>query len=305
MTASMASQDEGEEKIPNENLPLCSEDAKKCFEGKNVLLSGASSGLGRALAVQLAHCGAKKIVISGRDEKSLQLVASECRNISKMKTQVVVSICDLVDSKAVKILGQKALSECPDGIDVLINNGGISSRSRFLDTSIEVDELLMKVNFLSGASLAKAVTPGMVQNGSGKIIWIGSVQGLVGIPHRTSYAASKFAVQGYCEALRAELTTSGISVHIASPGYIRTNLSRSAISGDGTLYNKMDETTAMGADPNDVAVDILNGVARGKTDLILAASFSAKAAIWLKLFAPTFLQRILVSRYEKTEKMKS
>ena len=89
----------------------------------------------------------------------------------------------------------------------------------------------MQVNFLSGAALAKAVVPGMVQKGLGAIIWIGSVQGLLGIPQRTSYAASKFAVQGYCEALRGELASSGVTVHVASPGYIRTNLSRSAVGG--------------------------------------------------------------------------
>jgi dehydrogenase/reductase SDR family protein 7B len=130
---------------------------------------------------------------------------------------------------------------------VLINNGGVSSRSSFLDTKPEVDAMVMQINFLSGASLAKAVVPGMVDRKSGAILWISSVQGLFGLPERTSYAASKFAVQGYCEALRGELASSGVNVHVASPGYIRTNLSRSAITGDGSPYGKLDSTTANGA----------------------------------------------------------
>lgn len=122
----------------------------------------------------------------------------------------------------------------------------------------------------------------------------------VGIPNRTSYASSKFAVQGYCEALRSELADSGISVHVASPGYIRTNLSKSAITGDGGSYNKVDAATAAGADPNDVAIDILDKVAIGQADFVTAATISAKAAIWLKFFAPSVLRKQLVKRYRKS-----
>ena len=104
----------------------------------------------------------------------------------------------------------------------------------------------MQVNFFSGVGLAKKLVPGMVAQGSGKVIWISSVQGKLGTPYRTSYAASKFAVQGYCESLRSELASSNVSVHIVSPGYIRTNLSLSAVMGDGSSYSKMDETTANG-----------------------------------------------------------
>jgi dehydrogenase/reductase SDR family protein 7B len=160
----------------------------------------------------------------------------------------------------------------------------------------------MQINFFAGASLAKAVVPNMVTNGSGKIIWISSVQGLVGIPSRTSYAASKFAVQGYCESLRAELASSGIAVHVVSPGYIRTNLSKSALAGDGTAHGKMDETTAKGKPPKEVAVSLLNGVAKGKGDIVVAATLSAKVAIWLRFLFPKLLQKILVKRFEKSRK---
>lgn len=124
----------------------------------------------------------------------------------------------------------------------------------------------------------------------------------MGVPNRTSYAASKFAVQGYCEALRAELASGGVTVHVASPGYIRTNLSRSAIQGNGTLYGKMDETTANGADPNEVAVEILDGVAEGKSDIVVAASISARVAIWLRFLAPSLLEKLLVKRFDSSQK---
>ena len=143
----------------------------------------------------------------------------------------------------------------------------------------------------------------MVERKSGAIIWISSIQGLIGIPSRTSYAASKFAVQGYCESLRAEVASSGVGVHVVSPGYIRTNLSRSALTGNGTAHGTMDETTANGRPPKEVAITVLNAIAKGKTDIVVAATFSAKIAIWLKFLAPSLLQNILEKRYEKSTKI--
>ena len=148
--------------------------------------------------------------------------------------------------------------------------------------------------------MAKTLVPHMVtSNNGGKVIWIGSIQGKLGTPYRTSYAASKFAVQGYCEALRSELASSNVSVHIVSPGYIRTNLSLSAVMGDGKAYSKMDDTTANGANPDEVASEILNSVAVGRNDFVVAATVSAKLGLWLKFIAPSFLEKMLVKRYEK------
>jgi len=278
------------------------------FRGQNVLLTGASGGLGRAIAIQLSRIGVGTLILSGRDEAALKQVADECRAVIPSKASgdgassfnIEVIPCDLSNTDSVKSLGECSLKVCSPGcVDILINNGGISSRSSFLETKAEVDELLMQVNFLSGSRLAKMLVPGMVDKGGGSIIWVSSVQGLVGIPSRTSYAASKFAVQGYCEALRAELASSGVTVHVASPGYIKTNLSKSAIRGDGSKHGKMDDTTANGADPNDVAVTILDSAADGIKDFVVAAGFSAKAAIWLRLLAPSFLSGMLVKRFDK------
>mmetsp|Transcript_5253 Transcript_5253/g.15209 ORF Transcript_5253/g.15209 Transcript_5253/m.15209 type:complete len:377 (-) Transcript_5253:136-1266(-) len=304
--------------------PVCDATAADRYRGKNVLITGASGGLGRELARQLARCGASSLILSGRDADRLKNVAEECEFVhsyyqgdesgdggfKSSEISIKVIPCDLADSDSVKNLGHRALEFCAeqggrgDGnsgvVDVLVNNGGVSSRSSFLETDASVDELLMRINFLSGSQLAKALVPSMVTNGSGAIVWISSVQGKVGIPNRTSYAASKFAVQGYCEALRGELASSGVTVHVASPGYIRTDLSRSALRGDGQKHGKMDEATANGADPTDVAVTILNSVAQGTTDFVVAATPSARAAIWLRMIAPKFLENKLARRYEKS-----
>lgn len=279
----------------------CNSKAHQCFQGSSVFITGASGGLGRSIAHQIAHCNAKSIVLSARDGSKLQKVAEECRGINPdIETHLIT--CDLASADDVQELAKQSLEATSGRIDILINNGGVSSRSRFLDSGLEVDQRVMQINFFAGAALAKAVTPGMVERGFGKVIWISSVQGLLGIPNRSSYAASKFAVQGYCESLRAELKTSGVDVHVPSPGYIRTNLSKSALKGDGTKYSKMDKTTEKGADPNDVAIDILENVAEGTADFLTAATFSAKAAIWLRFLLPSVLNNILVKRYEKSAK---
>jgi len=292
--------------------PLCSSRTKVSFEGKNIILTGASGGLGKAMAIQFIKSNVGTLILSGRDYETLDAVRNMCNGINdsmapqQRPSEIHILTCDLSDAESVDKFATESLRLCQNQVDVLVNNGGISSRSSFVDTTSDVDELLMRVNFLSGAALAKRIVPFIVANNGngnskddGKIIWISSVQGLIGTPFRTSYAASKFAVQGYCEALRSELASSGVSVHVVSPGYIRTNLSLSAVCGDGSEYGKMDEATAKGADPNKVAVKILDSVAKGHPDVVVAASTSTKIALVIKFFCPSLLRNLLVQRFEK------
>eukprot|EP00555_Chaetoceros_dichaeta_P011050 CAMPEP_0198268490 /NCGR_PEP_ID=MMETSP1447-20131203/37386_1 /TAXON_ID=420782 /ORGANISM="Chaetoceros dichaeta, Strain CCMP1751" /LENGTH=289 /DNA_ID=CAMNT_0043959555 /DNA_START=175 /DNA_END=1041 /DNA_ORIENTATION=+ len=270
--------------------PLCSSKTIAAFKGKNIILTGASGGLGKAMAIQFTKSNVKTLILSGRHSETLEAVQDMCNEsnnstASQYSIKIHIVKCDLSNAESVDEFATESLRLCGNQVDVLVNNGGISSRSSFVDTTSEVDELLMRVNFLSGAALTKRILPFMISNngdveGDGRIIWISSIQGLIGTPFRTSYAASKFAVQGYCEALRSELASSGVSVHVVSPGYIRTNLSISAVCGDGSKYGKMDATTAKGADPDKVAVQILDSVAKGCQDFVVAASPSSRIALW-------------------------
>lgn len=275
------------------------------LSGKSVIVTGASSGLGKELALKLSYCQLKHLVLSGRNVKALGEVKLCCEKMEKCG-EVHVLPCDLSEDESVIEFAKDALEKCDGSVDMLILNGGMSSRSSFLDTDIRVDELLMKVNFLSGASISKQIIPSMVKRKAGAVVWISSLQGKIGTPFRTSYAASKFAVQGYCEALRAELAPSGVTVHCVSPGYINTNLSKNAATGDGSKHGQLDETTANGADPADVAIEIIDSVVTwDKSDFIVAGSPSARIGIALKLMAPKFLEKKLVSRYLKSSKQQN
>jgi dehydrogenase/reductase SDR family member 7B len=306
---------------------------QEAFRGANILITGASSGLGKSFALTLAkECHVKTLILSARRLDALELVAAQCREQQQQQQQyppctVHIVPCDLADPVAVANLGRKAIELCGDDddgntsssstINVLINNGGVSSRSTFVETDITVDAQIMQINFLAGAALAKAVVPTMIKTSGGggggsnghkknnkknRIIWISSVQGLVGIPNRSSYAASKFAVQGYCESIRAELYEHNIQVHTVSPGYINTNLSQSAVTGDGRPYGQVDATTASGADPNVLAATILDRcVVDDDVDFTIAAPVSAVAAIWLRLLCPGVLRQLLVRRFAKSE----
>ena len=154
---------------------VCSERAYQSFRDKNILLTGASGGLGQALALQLAHCNVQTLILSARSQVSLDEVAKQCQEISSTATIHTIT-CDLSNPDSVLQLGKEAVKLC--NVDVLINCGGVSSRSRFIETKPEVDATVMQINFLSGASLAKAVVHGMVERKNGSIIWISSVQGL-------------------------------------------------------------------------------------------------------------------------------
>ena len=312
------------------------------FCNRNVLITGASSGLGRSIALLLAtKCQCHIIILSARSLATLEAVKKECYDVinaaassSSHQVQIHVVTADLSQPASVQQLAQRTLEICQQSssssssssssntLDILINNGGVSSRSSFVDTDLAVDQQMMQINFWAGVVLTKAMIQHQQQvmnqndqssvkmirkSPKGRVIWISSVQGKIGIPNRSSYAASKFAVQGYCECIRAELYTDplNIYVHTVSPGYMRTNLSKSALTGTvGVVHGTMDATTEQGMDPDMAAVRIINAVAQNQLDITVAAGITTVLAIYLKLLLPSLLQYIMVRRYQKSVAIK-
>ncbi|MBN3281342.1 DRS7B reductase, partial [Polyodon spathula] len=193
--------------------------------------------------------------------------------------------------------------QCFGHVDILINNAGISYRGTILETDIQVHKQVMDINYFGAVALTKALLPSMVQRRSGHIAVVSSVQGKIAIPFRSAYAASKHATQAFFDCLRAEVEQFGIEVSVFSPGYIRTNLSVNAVTGNGSNYNVLDKNTAEGRDPHDIAMVMLNCMSRKKKDVLLAGVLPT-LAVYFRTLCPSLFFIIMASRARKERKLK-
>jgi len=182
---------------------------------------------------------------------------------------------------------------------VLVHNGGVSTRALAEHMAWEVDESVFKVNYFGPVALTKAVLPGMLQREAGHIVAISSVQGIIGLPARTAYSASKHAMHGFFDGLRAELASRNVAVSIICPGYVRTSLSVNAVDASGGKYGQMDDTTAKGMPPAKFAALALDAVARREAQVVIADDVSAHVGVYLKWLCPHVLEWVMRKRAKK------
>lgn len=261
------------------------------FNNKTIWITGASSGIGEALTLAFAQAGAH-IVLSGRRVAALQAVADKCPSNTKTWVQPL----DVTDLERIPKLTQEVIQQT-GGIDILVNNAGISQRSRVIDTQMEVLDRLMQINFYGAAALTKAVLPHMLERGSGHFVVMSSLAGKFGTPLRSGYCASKHALHGFFDALRAETVHQGIQVTTFCPGYIKTQISFNAVLGDGAKQNKMDEGQANGMLPEQFARKALHAIAKGKKEVAIGGKETL--GIYFKRFFPNqffkFISRVNVT----------
>lgn len=234
------------------------------FQNKIIWITGASSGIGQALAQEWSKNNTQ-LILSGRNIEKLEEVKNLCE-VNGSKCFVVK--LDLTDSESIKKAAELVKKEYKI-IDILVNNGGISQRSMSIETPMEVDRKIMETNFFGSVALTKEVLPIMVKNGGGRIVVISSVVGKFGFPLRTAYSASKHALQGYFESLRAEMTPDNIKVTMVSPGRINTNISLNAIDKEGQNHGVMDTGQANGMPVQVCALKIIKAVKRDKKDILV------------------------------------
>jgi short-subunit dehydrogenase len=259
------------------------------FHDRRVWITGASSGIGESLALAFHHAGAK-LVLSARREGELKRVQAACGG--EPGTRVLP--LDVTNNEELPEKTRLALSMF-GGIDILVLNAGITQRSRARETDEQVYRRLMEVNFFGPEAMARALLPSMLAQKSGHMVVISSVAGKFGVPMRSGYSATKFALHGFFEALRAEEERNGIHVTLVCPGYIRTEISLSALRGDGRRHAKMDSELARGMPAEECARQILTAIARKKKEIVVAAA-REKALVYLKRFFPTVLAKMMGSR---------
>ena len=256
------------------------------YKNKTIWITGASSGIGKALALAFSKEGAN-IILSARNEQKLNEVKEQCTNPDKVK----ILPLDLTDFSS---FNEKVISAIQffDGIDILVNNGGVSQRSLAIETQFKVDQQIFEVNYFGTIGLTKELLPHFIKKQNGQIVVISSVMGKLGTPLRSAYAASKHALHGFFDSLRAEIFNKNIDVTIICPGYVITDVSKNALTGDGSKFNKMDEATAKGLQPEELAKKALNAISKKKQEVIIAGS-KETAAIYLKRFFPKLLSKIV------------
>jgi short-subunit dehydrogenase len=250
------------------------------FRDKVVWVTGASSGIGEAVAVAFSLEGAK-LVLSARNVAELERVRQACEGDGHR----VVPL-DLTRPASFPA----AVAEVGD-VDVLVHSGGVSQRSLAADTDLATDRAIMELNFFGTVALTKAVLPSMLARKSGHIVPISSVVGYVGTPLRSTYAASKHALHGFFDSLRAEVAKDRIAVTIVCPGYIRTNVTRNALTGNGTAFGKMDSTHDKAMPPEECARRIVNAVANRKEEVVVGGKETW--AVPLKRFVPRLVSRMV------------
>ncbi len=255
------------------------------FDGRVAWITGASSGIGEALAYALSARGAR-LVLSARRERELLRVQAECAD---PEAHLVLPL-DLAETAAFEPAVARVLERF-GGVDVLLHNAGVSQRALARDTRLEVDRRIMEINYFGPVALTKAVLPSMLERGAGHLVVVTSLVGKIGTPLRSAYAASKHALHGFFDSLRAELWREGIRVTLVCPGFIRTELPLHALTGDGSPQGTMDRAQLEGYPAGRCAADILRAVERGRDEALVGGR--ERLAVHLKRFLPGLFNRVI------------
>jgi len=252
---------------------------KTFYKDKVVWITGASSGIGEAIALQLAGMGSK-LILSSENPEELHRVELLCKAKGASVSSVILNQSD---SSEVNQITDAILTENPV-IDVLILNAGISQRASVIETKIEVHDKIMQVNFRSHVQITKKVLPVMVQNGCGHIGVTSSISGKFGFHLRSSYASSKHALHGFFESTGIEYESSGVYVTLVCPGRVKTNISVHALKGDGIGYGAMDPGQAKGISAERCAYLYLKAIKNKRKEKLIGKS--ELMMVYLKRFFP-------------------
>lgn len=238
------------------------------LSNKVIWITGASSGIGEALAYELAGKGAR-LILSARRKEELERVKGNCH--ASVQANVRVLPLDLSQQETLRLSTEAAI-QIFGQVDILINNGGISQRSFAKETSLDVDRRIMEVNYFGTVAITKYMLPHFLKRKSGHFVTVSSVTGIFGTPYRSGYAASKHALHGFFDSLRAELwkdVGNDITVTMICPGFIHTPITLSAVTGDGTPLGKMDEAQYKGKPADWCARKIITAIEKKKEEVYI------------------------------------
>ncbi len=262
------------------------------MKDKIVVVTGASSGIGKALAYEFGRKGAK-VVLAARNLTNLEEIVND---LNKQGIQALAVQTDVSNENDCRILIEKTLEKF-GRIDVLINNAGISMRALFIDLQLDVMRRLMDTNYWGTVYCTKFALPHLLKTG-GSLVGVISIAGLIGIPGRTAYSASKFAIRGFLDAVRIENLKTGLHVLVVAPGFTTSNIRRAALLADGSEQGETprDENHMMSSE--DVASSVYKAVMKQKRQLILTF-YEGKLNVFLRKFLPEFIDNQIYKAFAK------
>lgn len=266
---------------------------KADYAGKTVWITGASSGIGRAMALEAARRGAHLILTARRRaalEETADACAREAERAGSAAPRAVVIAADLADPAARAAACATAIAKARErgsGIDILALNAGLTQRATFLETPPEAFEAVMAIDFDAPVDMIRLILPAMLERRSGAIVAVSSIAGLAGAPLRPAYSAAKHALAGFMQCLRAELWGSGLRIVTVYPAYVRTPIALAALGPGGEPTGEEDPHIERGADPAKAAARILDAARRGRMEVKIAFDAKSRFGLFLSRRIPS------------------
>ncbi|GJM61318.1 SDR family NAD(P)-dependent oxidoreductase [Persicobacter diffluens] len=260
---------------------------------KTVWIIGASSGVGKALLYEFLNRD-YRIIVSSSDAQKLQAAVREVVYVEK---DLLVKPLNLEQPDTFPDIVDEVFRWAEGSIESVIFSAGIGQRSSFVDLEYWVFERVMQVNFMSYTYLTKLILPYFEAAQAGRFVVLSSVQGKFGIPNRTAYAASKHALHGFFDSLRAE-NFPWLKVLLVCPAYINTEFAFHAMLSNGNEQAKQDKGQAHGISPEECAEDILKAIDKNKREIVMG-KWQQRIGVWIKRFFPALLERIVRARVKK------
>lgn len=256
------------------------------FNNKTIWITGASSGIGKSLAIALSQYDCK-LILSSRRTHELDKVKQLCKH----PNSVHVLPLDLADIEGMKAITNQAITTFGK-VDILINNGGISQRSPIIETSIDVDRKLMEIDYLGTVALSKTLLPHFVDNQSGHYVVVSSLMGKFSSHYRSAYCGAKHALHGFFDALRLEHDKDDIKVTMICPGFVNTNVARNALTADGSKQGYQDDMTENGLDVDVFVKKMIKAIRKEKFEAYIGKF--EKFGVLVKRISPRLIHKMVM-----------
>ncbi|MDT0607366.1 SDR family oxidoreductase [Croceitalea rosinachiae] len=256
------------------------------LKDKVIWVTGASSGIGKELAYQLSKRNCK-LILSARRKEVLEKVKNQCSNPKDVK----ILPLDIIEFEKADSYVEIAI-DLFGKVDIQINNAGVSQRSLIAETDFSVYKTIMDIDYLGTVALSKAILPHFMLNNAGHYVVVSSLMGKFSSPYRSGYCGAKHALHGFFDAMRMEHEKHGVRVTMVCPGFVNTNIAKSALTGDGTLQESNDSATQNGLSTTNFCNKMITAIKKEKFEVYIGGK--EVKGVFIKRFFPKLLHKLVL-----------